>query len=188
MSFDRLHRGEMVALAAALCLLLVMALTWYSTGLAHEAQKIESQAKVTRGFTGEFDATLREDARLVVQSQQRSAWQPDSTLDWVGVGLLCLAAGSAIAAAFLRADGREGRFSLHPTAVAAFLGALAALFLMVRIIERPIAEAGTTVEIGAYLGLVCLGALTLGAALAARAHLTGAEDSRDARSAGIGQT
>lgn len=172
MTFARLHRGEWVALFAALCLLLVMSGTWYSTQLGNVARQVESQDTAQGGFAGAVDQTLRDEAHRVALSQQRDAWQPNSAGDWIVLVACVAAAASAIGAAFLRADGRTGRFSLSPTALAALLGAICAVLLMAQIIDTLSEPIGATVELGAYLGLGCAAALTLGAAVSVRAQRT----------------
>lgn len=173
MSFDRLLRADWVAMAAALVLLFVMAMDWYSTVSGEEARRIEAISDPSGGAGGEVERRLQDDARLIAEGEERNAWQASGAIDrLILIGLLATVA-LAIASAFLRAAARRFDPPLTPIALAGVLAVVTALLVAYRTIQEPGLDAGTTVEAGAPLALVALGAIGLAARAAMRAEEDG---------------
>jgi hypothetical protein len=158
MTFARLRSADWLALVAALALLLIMALDWYSTALGDEARRIE---KNTQGpLPGEAGQDLRqynEDARSVAEGQEHNAWQADALIDRVILLSLLATVGLAIAAGFLRAAGRRFEPPLTPSALAAIAAGIGALLVTYRVVQQPGLDDVTTVKAGAPLAIVALG-------------------------------
>jgi drug/metabolite transporter (DMT)-like permease len=163
MSFARLLRADWVAMAAALALLLVMALDWYSTPSGQEARRIEAISDPSGGAGGQVERELQEDARLIAEAQERNAWQVPGAFDrLILLGLLATIA-LAIAAAYLRAAARRFEPPLTPSALAAVVAAVTAVAVAYRTLQEPGLDVATTVEAGAPLALIALGVLALAA-------------------------
>ena len=107
MTFERLRIADWVAFAAALALLFVMALDWYSTPMGREARRIEQQNQPHGALGGEIAREVQSEARLAADKAERNAWQADGGIDRVILVALLLTAGLGVAAAFFRA----GNFS-----------------------------------------------------------------------------
>ena len=162
MTFTRLTRGHLVALIAALALLPVMALDWYGTDAGDEARQIEKDANTSGATSGEIPRKVKEDARIVAENSEATAWQADAFADRLILFALLAAIALAIAAAWLRAADVKFKPPLTPSAVAAIVALLAILLLSARVIQKPDADPGSNVKIGAPIALVLLGALMLG--------------------------
>jgi hypothetical protein len=172
LSFLRLTPGHVLALVAALCLMLVTALDWYTTDAGEEARRIErlqEQDPAAGPESGQIQADIAEQAAIDAESHERNAWQASALLDRMVLLAVLAAAGLALLAATLRASGRELRRPLPSTALAGLAAALAALLLAYRMINPPGSAAGVQIEIGAPLALLALGAIALGSARGARA-------------------
>lgn len=171
MTFLRLTRGHVIAAVAALALLLVMAaLDWSTTDQGEEARRIESiQDQPDPGVAGEVTRDVTEDARIVAEGEEGTAFQPGSALGWLLLVALLASILLALAAAVLRAAARTVGGATGPSAVTAAVGALATVLTMVFIVAVGTA-AGGQVGPGAVIGLTLVGLLTVGAALAARAE------------------
>lgn len=171
MSFARLLRADRVAMAAALALLLIMALDWYSTASGEEARRIEAISEPSGGAGGQVEREVQEDARLIAEGEERNAWQVPGAFDrLILIGLLATIA-LAIAAAYLRAAARRFEPPLTPSALAAVAATVTAVAVACRTLQEPGLDEATTVEAGAPLALIALGVI----ALAARSAM-GAED------------
>ena len=160
MSFARLRAADWVAFIAALALLLVTAVDWYSTIQGEQAREFEQSAP-TRGE----DAQLQDDAALVAEAQERNAWQVDGAIDRLILAGLLGTSALAVYSAFARAAGRAGDGGWAATGAAAVLTALLVLY---RILQEPGFDAVTTVQIGAPLGLGVLGVIAFASALSLR--------------------
>lgn len=172
MSFNRLLRADWVAFAAALVLLFVMAMDWYSTASGEEARRIEAISDPSSGAGGEIERELQEDARLIAEGEETNAWQASAAIDrLILIGLLATIA-LVIAAAFLRASTKRFDPPLTPSALAGLAAVVTALLVAFRAIQGP-AGAGTTVEAGLPLALVALGVIGLAARAAMRAEEDG---------------
>jgi hypothetical protein len=171
-TFLRLSPGHIVAAVAALVLLAIMAIDWYSTAQGESFRRDESliQEDELEPGTQAFDTQqqLSEDASIQAEEEERTAWTASDALDRVVLVLLLASIVLALAAAFLRAADRRYPPPLTPSGVAAAAAALAALLVAVRIVDVGSGEAGGAVEAGAPLALVALAALAVGSVLASR--------------------
>ena len=170
MTFARLTRGHAVAVVAALALLLVMALDWYGTQAGDDARRIERQTTPSGAAAGEVSRAEKRDARIVADRAEQNAWQAEPLADRVILFALLAAIALAVAAAWLRAANVRFKPPWTPSALATVVGLVAVLLLAGRIAQKPSAEVGAVVKLGAPLGLVCAGALTLGSRAAWRAE------------------
>ena len=180
MTFARLTRGHAVALIAALALLPVMALDWYGTDAGDDARQIEQGADPSGATAGEVGRAVKDDARRIADSSEETAWQADPFADRLILFALLAAAALAIAAAWLRAANARFRPPLTPSALAAIVGLVAVLLLAARIIQKPEADPGANVKLGAPLGLLCVGAITLGSRAAWKAEGSTGDDTASA--------
>jgi hypothetical protein len=167
MTFTRLGRGDLLAMIAALVLLLVMALDWYSTKQGEQIRHDQGlvQPSINRADDPKVSTQLGEAADM----QEKNAWQADALIDrLILIGMLA-AAALALVAAWARAADRQvriGRWS--PSAVASAVGLATCALLVYRISQPPGLNAAAVVKAGAPLGLLCVGLLTIGARVAAR--------------------
>jgi hypothetical protein len=165
MTFTRLGRGDLLAMVAALALVLVMAMDWYTTKLGEQARDVQSKILPQVNNDGVPSESAKEGA--FADSQEKNAWQADALIDRLILIALVAAAALAIVAAWARAaDRRLGPPS--PSALASIVGLAACLMLVYRILQPPGLNAAAVVKAGAPLGLVCIGLLTIGARVAAR--------------------
>jgi hypothetical protein len=173
MTFERLRIADWVAFVAALALLFVMALDWYSTPMGREARRIEQQNQPHGALGGEIAREVQSEARLAADKAERNAWQADGGIDRVILVALLLTAGLGVAAAFFRAAGRRFEPPWTPSALAALGAVISALLVAYRIIQEPGPDAVTTVQAGAPLAVAVLGALALASATGMRAEEAG---------------
>lgn len=169
MNFERLTLGDWVAWGAALLLLASMALDWYGSELGDEARRIEETAPTSIPEGRE----LQEDARIAAEAEERNPFQEDGAIDRVLLVTLLAAALLAFAATFLRAAGRRFEPPGTPSAAAAVAGTVGAILVAYRIVQEPGLDAGTTIKLGALLGLLAASVLALGAATALKAEQEG---------------
>jgi hypothetical protein len=163
MTFTRLNRGDLLAMVAALALLLVMATDWYTTKVGEQARDI--QHRISPRLNRETVPTESAKQASLAASQEKNAWQASGLIDRVILLALLAAATLALVAAFARAaDRRMGPPS--PSALAALVGLLASALLVYRILQPPGLNTAAVVKIGAPLGLLCVGLLTIGARIA----------------------
>jgi hypothetical protein len=172
-TFARLTRGDWVAAVAALALLLVMAMDWYTTEAGDQARKDEKQIQPRGATAGEVGRALDESARIAAEEAEENAWQAEPFPDRVILFALLATIVLAIAAAFLRAAGLRFEPPWSPSALATCVGLGAALLLAARIAQKPSADIGSVIKLGAPLGLVCLGTIVLGARAAWNAERDG---------------
>jgi hypothetical protein len=173
MTFERLRIADWVALVAALALLFVLALDWYSTPMGREARRIEQQNQPHGALGGEIAREVQSEARLAADKAERNAWQADAGIDRVILVALLLTAGLGVAAAFFRAAGRRFEPPWTPSALAALGALIGALLVAYRIIQEPGVDEVTTVQAGAPLAVAVLGALALASAIGMRAEEAG---------------
>jgi hypothetical protein len=171
-TFLRLSPGHVVAAVAALALLAIMAVDWYSTAQGESFRRDESliEEDELEPGTQAFDTQqqLSEDASIQAEEEEQNAWTASDALDRAALVLLLASIVLALAAAALRAAGRRYPPPLTPSVAAAVAAGLAALLVAVRIVDVGSGEAGGAIEAGAPLGLVALAALALGSLLASR--------------------
>lgn len=168
MSFARLDRGQALAFAAALALILSTAIDWYTTDRGEEARRIERiQPEPTGAESGEVPRAVLEDARVTAEGQEKNAWQASAFIDrLILLGVLATAV-SALATGFMAA-------AADPRAAAAITAAgsaalVTAVLTLVRFLEPPGVNAGVQIEVGAPLALLALAAVAAGSGLSRRA-------------------
>jgi outer membrane biosynthesis protein TonB len=135
---NRLSRGEKIAGAAALLLLIDMFLNWYSLNISGALSDAASRAGI--------DTSV-------------DAWQAFSTTDL----LIFLTVLAALTMVGLRVMGRSANLPVSVPLVVAALGAITTLLVLWRIVNQPGENDFINVEYGAYLGLILLAVLTYGA-------------------------
>jgi hypothetical protein len=164
-TFRRLTAGHAIALVAALALLLAMAPDWY-TDKAGEQDRFFQHESIPQANDGSTSAQqLNAEA---AERHEKNAWQESGAIDRVILLALIATAGLAIAAAFLRAAGRDVRPSL--SALATLAGLAAAIFVAYRILNPPGFNDAAVVKWGTPLGLVCVGLVAFGSRLATLAE------------------
>jgi hypothetical protein len=179
MTFTRLGRGDLLAMVAALALLLVMATDWYTTKLGEQARDV--QKKILPQVNNQTVPSESAKEGAFADSQEKNAWQADALIDRLILIALVAAAVLAIVAAWARAaDKRVRLLGLSPSALASIVGLAACLMLVYRILQPPGLNSGAVVKVGAPLGLLCVGLLTLGARVAARGEAAVEEPAREA--------
>lgn len=167
MTFTRLGRGDLLAMVAALALLLVMAADWYTTKLGEQARDV--QAKILPQVNNQTVPSESEKEGAFADSQEKNAWQADALIDRLILIALVAAIALALLAAWARAADRRVRIGpWSPSAWASAIGLVACALLVYRILQPPGVNSGAVVKVGAPLGLLCAGLLTLGARVAAR--------------------
>jgi purine-cytosine permease-like protein len=165
MTFTRLSRGELLAMVAALALLLVMATDWYTTKRGELAR--DAQSKILPQVNRETVPSESTKQGEFADTQEKNAWQADGLIDRLILIALVAAVALALAAAWAKAAGKSlGPPS--PSALASLVGLIACLLLVYRILQPPGQNAAAVVKVGAPLGLLCAGLLTLGARVASR--------------------
>jgi hypothetical protein len=165
----RLRIGDLVAVIAAFALLFIMAGDWYSTNAGEEARELVRKQGTEEPGAGLIDEGAAEDARVEAEQAERNAWNVASVFDvLVLLGLLATIA-LALAAAALRAVGREYPDRRRsPGAVAASAALLALALVLLQAALRLDPDSDVTTEIGLPLGIAALGAIAFGAAYALR--------------------
>ncbi len=173
MNFGQLLRSDVIAAVAALVLLFVMALDWYSTVAGKEARRIEALSQPGGAAAGEVERKVQETARFAAEDAEKNAWQVAGTLDRVILLGLLATVLLALGAAFLRAAGKEFRPPFTPSALAALAAILTAVLVAYRSFDEPGFDEATTVESGLPLALVVLGVIALSARAAMREEQRG---------------
>jgi hypothetical protein len=173
-SFARLRAWHWAAFLAALALLFVTAMDWYSTTGGEEARRIEELSDPEGAAGGEVEREVEESARIAAEGAEKNAWQVDAPIDrLILVGLL-LSAALAVVAAFAAAREPRGEGGgprgLAPAGLAALLAAATALVVIYRILQEPGLDVSTTVKAGAPLALILLGMIALSGALTLRSE------------------
>jgi hypothetical protein len=163
---ERLTRGHVLAAVAALALLLVMAMDWYGSQEADRARQVESTANTSGAQAGEAGRAVKADADRIIARDEKNAWQTNGFIDRVLLALLLLTVFLPLLAAALRSEGRRFEPPWTPSAFAAVSAAVTALLVAYRVLDKPGADASTTVKIGPLLALVMLAAVGVGAASA----------------------
>ena len=168
MNLRRLLRADALAAIAALVLLFVMALDWYSTTAGKEARRIEELSQPSGALGGEVEREVQETARFAAEEAENNAWQASGGIDRIILGGLLATFVLAIATAYLRAAGRRFAPPTTPSAATAVAATLTALLVAYRSIQEPGLDEGTTVESGLPLALVVLGVIALASRAAMR--------------------
>ena len=171
MTFARLRATDWVAFAAAIALLFVMAIDWYSTVAGEEARRIEGLSSNPVGaLGGEVQREVQVDARVSAEAAEKNAWQASGVIDRVILVALLATTVLGVLAAFGRAGGRDGGGRVLPlSALTALLASISALLVLYRMIQEPGLDESTVVKAGAPLALVVLGVIALASAMSLRA-------------------
>ncbi|MEA2437912.1 MAG: hypothetical protein QOF65_2468 [Thermoleophilaceae bacterium] len=165
MTFLRLNRGELLAMVAALVLLLVMAMDWYTTKAGEQARDVASKVQPQVNVETVPSESKKENA--FADTQEKNAWQADGLIDRIILIALLAAAVCALVAAWAKAAGRTIG-PPAPNALASVLGLVACVLIVYRILQPPGLNAAAVVKAGAPLGLLCAGLLAIGARVAVR--------------------
>jgi drug/metabolite transporter (DMT)-like permease len=170
-TFARLNRWDWLAFAAALALLLVMSVDWYSNAQGQECRRIERLQTPSGGVQGDIiGSDVRRSARECAERREKTAWQAPGTIDRFIAFVLVVALASAVAAAFFHAAGRRFEPERSPNALAAWAGLLGSLLILYRILQPPGLNEAAVIKWGAPVGLVCAGVLTIASRSATRAE------------------
>lgn len=168
MNFERLLRADLIAAVAALVLLFVMALDWYSTVGGKEARRIEQIAEPSGALAGEVEREVQQTARFAAEDAERNAWQATGAIDRIILLGLLATVVLAIAAAYLRAAARRFDPPSTPSALAALVASLTAVLVAYRSFQEPGLDQANTVEAGLPLALVVLAVIALSCRAAMR--------------------
>ena len=166
MTFARLLRADWVAFAAALALLLVMSVDWYSSAAGDEARRIER-------ISVPQEQDIRGEAKAAAEKAEKNAWQADRTLDRVIFAGLLATILLAIGAGYLRAAGRRFQPPRSPSSWLAGTATATGLVLGVHVLVLAGDDAGTRIKAGAPIAAILLGVIALAAVSAARAEESG---------------
>lgn len=172
MNLFRLSPGHVVAAVAALLLLLVMAMDWYTTDQGESLRRDEGLLEPDPGAGVEqqdIQRDLQGDASVGAEQQERIAWQPDGALGWLALLALVATVVAALAAAALRASNRRFEPPVTPAVVTASLATVAAVLVVLGMVDRA-GNAGAEIAAGVPLGLLCLAGIAVGSARAARSE------------------
>jgi hypothetical protein len=168
-TFLRLTRWHWLAFAAAMALLLVMSVDWYTTKQGEECRRIESVQTPSGGVQGDaIGGNVRRDARTCAEKREKNAWQASGAIDRLIMLVLLVAILAAVAAAFLRAAAR--RLEPSPSVIAAYAGLAGALLVLYRILQPPGFNPAAVVKWGAPVGLALVGILAIAARSASLAE------------------
>ena len=175
MSFARLRAWDWVAFIAALALLFVTAADWYSTKQGDDLRRTQDRAQPQGALGGEIPRTLKREAGIAAEAQEKNAWQASGAIDRVILFGLLATAALGVLAAFSAASGRTSRSAVPPAALAAIAAAITALLVLYRVIQEPGADEVTTVKAGAPLALFVLGLIGFADASSLRSKREGPE-------------
>lgn len=169
MSFDRLGRWHWLAGVAALALMLAMASDWYGTKQSDSLRRDQGLVDTDGETSGQPGRVLEREIPPVAELGEQNAWQAYWAPD-PGILVLLLLLG-AVAAGLGVAYGRaaETKVTLMgagPSRIAVIVGLLAIVAVILRLVDQPGADEATTVRGGAFLGLLALSLMVLGAAQA----------------------
>jgi hypothetical protein len=160
MSFTRLRLADWVAFAAALALLFLMAMDWYTTKQGAEFRRdagIAISGAATHGQGPDLKGAYNEAANKL----EKNAWQAHGAIDRLILIALLATVAAALVAAFARAAGRRFKSRLTPSAIASFTAIAALAMLAYRILQPPGWNPGAVVKAGAFLALLCVTVLAL---------------------------
>lgn len=167
MTFARLRRGDWLAFVAALALLLVMSVNWYSTEAGEQAREDAAQTSPQGGpASTEAARGIDERAEIIANPAEKNAWQAGAFPDRLILFVLLATAALAIAAAFLRAANRRFEQPWTPSSLTTLFGLAAVLLLAARIVQKPSADPGAVIKAGAPIGLACVALVAIGARIA----------------------
>src|SRR3954454_5878410 len=143
-----------------------MAPDWYTDKVGEQDRFY--QHDIIPGYDTNTEPSQRQLEADAASKHEKNAWQASGAIDRVILLALLAAAGLAIAAAFLRAAGRDvGPPS--PSAIATLTGLFACVLIASRIIQPPGFNEAAVVKWGAPAGLLCAGLVAIGSRMATRA-------------------
>jgi hypothetical protein len=160
MTFTRLRLADWIAFAAALALLFVMAMDWYTTKAGAEFRH-DAGVAISGAQTSGQGPDLKSAYNEAANKAEKNAWQEPHFIDRLIVLALLVAIAAAVFAAFARSAGRRYKTPLTPSAIASIAGALAVVLVAYRILQPPGWNPGAVVRSGAPLGLLCVAVLAL---------------------------
>jgi hypothetical protein len=163
-TLERLTRGDLIAWLAALALLFVTAMDWYSTKEGQEARRIEKLSQPQGAQGAEIERRVQSEARESAEDAEKNAWQAEAFVDRAILVLILGAVLAATAAALLRVAERPPAAALTASGLAAVLATLAAVLVAYRMFQKPGLDAAATIKPGAPIALGLLGLVALGAA------------------------
>jgi len=164
----RLRLGHAVAFVAALALMFIMAGDWYTTDDGVRARQIERSAGQGLPGWGMIDRGAVDDARLEAEKAERNAWHVASFLDALVLLSLLATVALAVAAAALQAAGRTFDPRRSPSALAGGAAVVAFLLVALQAVVRLDPSSDDVFQVGLPLGVMALGAVALGSAMAVR--------------------
>lgn len=170
MTLERLTGGDWIAWVAALALLFVTAVDWYTTKAGEEARRVEELSRPQGAEGAEVERRVQQQASERAESQEKNAWQADGFVDRAILVLILGAVLAVTAAAVLRVAERPSGLALAASGLAAVLATLAAILVAYRMIQEPGLDTASEIEVGAPIALGLLGVLALGAASSLRAQ------------------
>ena len=156
-----LSLGHALALLAALALMFVMALDWYTTKQGEEFRRIQQDAQDVQTEDPRIQEA-EERAGEAAEGQERNAWQADGAIDRLILLVLLGTVLATAAASLLRAGGRRFEPPFTPIAGAAALAVLAELLVAYRIVQEPGLDEATEVTFAPPLALLCLALIVIG--------------------------
>jgi hypothetical protein len=162
-TFTRLGRGDLLAAIAALALLFVMAIDWYTT---KEGQQLRDDSKlILPQLNNEVSPSLKQQAESAAQGFEKNAWQAHALIDRLILLAMLAAIVLALAAAVLRAADRVSR-ARRARAFTSIAGIVAFVLIAYRIFQPPGLNDAAVVKAGAPLALLCTALITIGARIA----------------------
>jgi hypothetical protein len=107
-TFLRLSRGHVIAAVAALVLLAVMAMDWYTTEEGEDARRTEQiTGDPASGPQGDIDREVLESSSTLAELNEDNAWEASEAADRIVLLMLLATIALAIAAAARRSAGRS---------------------------------------------------------------------------------
>jgi membrane protein YqaA with SNARE-associated domain len=167
-SFTRLRTWDWVAFIAALALLFVTAVDWYSTVGGDEARRIERLSQPEGALGGQVEREVQDSARLAAEGQEKNAWQVSGAIDRVILIGLLVTALLGVLSGFTAASGRASRSAIPPAGLTGIAATVTALLVVYRVMQEPGFDEATTVKLGAPLALVVLGVVAFASATVLR--------------------
>jgi hypothetical protein len=173
MTFDRLLPADGIAMLAALALVFVMALDWFSTAAGDEARRIEAISQPQGGAGGQVEREVRDRAGIAAEEAEHNAWQLEGLPKVLVPATLLATVVLTWVAGYLRMAGRRFGPPLTPTGMAALAAIGAAGVIAYLLLNEPGLDASTTVKAGPPAALVVLGVIALACRAAMREEEAG---------------
>lgn len=160
MTFKRLNRGDVIAFVAALALLLILPMTWYTTQQGEQYRQF--QHDVVPQLNQEVTPSPSDQAAQAAAAQEKNAWQASGIVDRLLLLAALGAVGLVLAAGFMRAAGSRPSGWPNPSALATLFGLVACALIAYRILVPPGLRVAAVVKPGALLGLLAAALMTIG--------------------------